>query len=395
MTRARVSLIALSAGAALASSALAQVAPAPAQQRPAPLFIEQAPPQVATLYATGQQILTQWEQDWRPMCGSELTHFGLNELIASAKSHELEFASGAPIRVVDFGRHEGGQGEQDPAGGLDIVFILAASVPPAAVPAFAFVESYLEAIFVDPVTVTINVSFAVLGDGVLGSASSFRAGASWTNSRAGLVNGMDAGDVIQTYLPTGSTIPVRYNGNSSTVTREDRVFWTRACYNTTIGYVAGDAANMQFNSNFNWDYNPAGGVTGYSFQDVVAHEVGHTLGFSSGADYRTNDMDGLDIFRFQRTDGLSDFNPDTYGEFQVCPRTVDFNTPNDNANSDTITSEYRMSDGNPYQCSHFREQTANIGLMDPALGAGKSNWPYFYKPSDLEMFDAIGWSPVN
>jgi len=381
---------------ALSLTALVSVfaAPSLAQQdanRPMPLYIEPATPQVATLYATGTKIQTQWEQRWRPICGSDLTNFGLKELIASARSHESEFAPGARILVIDAGRHVGGDGEQNPAGGLNIVFNLGASVPPAAVPAFSAMELYLESLFSDPVTVTISVSFANLGSGVLGSTSSFYTNATWTSSRAGLVNGMDVNDTIQSFLPTGSTIKVRYNGNTQTQTNEDRVFWTRASFNATVGVVAGNAASMQFNSNFGWDYDPSNGVSGYSFQDVVTHEVGHSLGFTSGADFRNSDIEALDLYRFQRTDGNGDYNPDTTAEFQVRPRTVDYNTPNDDANSDTIASEYRMSDGNPYQASHFREQAANIGLMDPALGSNQTFYPNFFRTSDLEMFDAFGW----
>jgi hypothetical protein len=99
----------------------------------------------------------------------------------------------------------------------------------------------------------------------------------------------------------------------------------------------------------------------------------------------------LDLFRFQRTDGSSDNNPDTTAEFQVRPRRCSYNAPNDDHNSDLVSAEYRMSDGNPYQASHFREQTPNIGLMDPALAAGQTFWPAFYSTADLAMFDAIGY----
>jgi hypothetical protein len=58
---------------------------------------------------------------------------------------------------------------------------------------------------------------------------------------------------------------------------------------------------------------------------------------------------------------------------------------------DVITKEYRMSDGFPYQCSHFREQSPSIGLMDPAMAQGETNYPDFYRSADLKLFDAIGY----
>jgi hypothetical protein len=150
---------------------------------------------------------------------------------------------------------------------------------------------------------------------------------------------------------------------------------------------------MTFSTNFTFDFDPTNGITAntYSFQDIVIHETGHAMGFTSGGDFRSRDMETLDLFRFQNTDGSGDYNPDTTAEFQVRSRLVRYNAPNDDHNSDLISAEYRMSDGSPYQMSHFREQTANIGLMDPALAPGQTFYPAFYSTADLAMFDAIGY----
>ena len=53
-----------------------------------------------------------------------------------------------------------------------------------------------------------------------------------------------------------------------------------------------------------------------------------------------------------------------------------------------------MADGDPYQPSHFRNQTARIGVMAPTLAAGVTLWPDFYWEADLAIFDAIGWDYV-
>ncbi|MEP0847741.1 MAG: immunoglobulin domain-containing protein, partial [Phycisphaerae bacterium] len=59
---------------------------------------------------------------------------------------------------------------------------------------------------------------------------------------------------------------------------------------------------------------------------------------------------------------------------------------------DIISNEYRMSDGSPYQGSHFREQSSpHIGLMDPAIAGGETWYPNYFLSADLNMFDAIGW----
>ena len=128
---------------------------------------------------------------------------------------------------------------------------------------------------------------------------------------------------------------------------------------------------------------------------MLQHEVTHALGFASGADFRNNDLEMPDLIRFQRTDGTGNYNPDSLADFTTTPRLVDYNSPNDDHNSDLIDVEYRMSDGSPYQASHFREQTQNIGLMDPAIGGGQTyvNRPdtSYYSQADLDVLDFMGY----
>lgn len=345
------------------------------------------PAREAVIYATGERVLMSWQSVWKPVCSSDVSRLTVDDLAQMARNHMAQFESARPDELIVVDSAVRGAG-------INLVYVLSGSVPAAAVPAFAAVESYIEGLFSDPITVTVNVSFQPLGAGILGGTSSTYGYTSYTTSRTGLVNNRDANDTIQTFLPTGSTIPVRYNGGSSTVTNEDRVFWTLANFNATVGAVAGTAANMTYNTNFTWDYDPSNGISAgaFSFQDVVLHETGHALGFTSGADFRVNDLETLDLFRFQSTDGSGDYNPDTTAEFQVRPRLVDYNVPNDAHISDLISAEYRMSDGSPYQASHFREQTSPyIGLMDPAFTYGETHYPNFFQAADLAMFDAIGY----
>jgi hypothetical protein len=289
---------------------------------------------------------------------------------------------------------------------LNLVFNLGSSVPPEAVPALESASKYLKSLFSDPITVNINIDFAVLGPGILGSTSVTYTATppSWTTTRAGLVGGMDADDYIQNYLPAGSTIPVRYDGSSSTVTNEDRCYFAKANYGAAIGSISGSCASITFSSEILWDYDPADGVPGNKMclQSVVLHELGHALGFVSRAEswYEPNtDITSLDIYRFQRTDGSGDYNPDNVSEFQVRPRLVDYNNPNDDHNSNVFASggadiEYGMSDGDPYQSSHFRQDSVD-GIMQPAMGDGETFYPNFYRTADINMFDAIGWDYPN
>lgn len=365
--------------------------PVDGSQRPL-IYIIPGKPQISTLYHDGSQIVIQEEQRWRFMCGSDVTGLTIDDLRFYAERHNAEF-EGGPAVVIDTGTR---------GGGINIIFNLGDSVPSEAYDAFVMAEVLLENLFRDEIEVQINAGFDQLPSGVLGATHSwYRDNESYRNSRDGLQNGMDDDDVIQSWLPSGTTIPVRYNGGSDVVTDENRIDWTRANYRATIGTVSGTAAGMTFNTVISWDYDPSNGISGsrFSFVDVLLHETGHALGFTSGADIE-NEMHALDIYRFQRSDGNYDYNPDTYPEFQTTPRLVDFNVPNDDHNSDLIDYTYRMSDGNPYQASHFRQQTNPwIGLMDPAIAAGETHYPNFFSAADINMFDAVGYDyppcPIN
>ena len=346
-------------------------------------IIEPGPALHTTLYADGTQREFPTQIVTRPFCGSDLSQVDAASLREMADHHRAVLSEPAPVAPAGSQR----------AAMLNLVFIVT-NAPPGAQAAIDAVEAKLESIFTDNITVTITINFAVLDPNILGSTGSATVfPVSYTTLRNGLVNGMDTDDFIQTSLPTGSSIPVRYDGNTTVVTNETQLIVNVATFNATIGFAGGNAASMTINSIFPWDFDPSNGVPSnmQDFQSVLTHEVGHALGFTSGIGFGTGFMTILDIYRFQRTDGAGNFNPDTLAQFGTTARLVDFNTPDDDANSDTITSEYRMADGTPFQASHFRQQVPSIGNMDPAQANGESFFPDFYQPSDREMFDAIGW----
>ncbi len=360
---------------------------------PTPHYVQQTGVEISTNYVTQERELVPTEWVWRPMCGSDMSQVTAADLRRHAQLRMQTLDSTEGKVVID-------TTSRGAPTNFNLIVIADGSVPQAALDAIAIAEQYIESQFGDNITVRVNVDFANLGSGVIGQAGSGRSQVSYATARSGLVNGMDGDDTIQSALPTGSTIGVRYNSLSTTVTNETRVFFNRANFRATIGTLSSSAdADLTFNSSFNFDYDPSNGVSGTDFQSVFIHEVGHALGFTSGADFRFNDIEALDLYRFPRNDSVenvnNDYDPDTIAEFTARPRFADLDTSSsqDNqeapANSDLISVEYPMSDGRPNQASHFDE--GFNGIMDPTLGGGQTFFPNFYRDSDLTMFDALGY----
>ncbi|MBC7772587.1 MAG: hypothetical protein H7210_08855 [Pyrinomonadaceae bacterium] len=334
----------------------------------------------------GMPTQMQTEEVWKPACSNQVQVSQLDLILMSSR-HAADFGGGLPgIRIVD--------NTPSPRAGLNVVYVLGGSVPAAAVASFGLAEAYLEAQFTgDTMTLTVTVSFAALPPGVIGGTGSAYGTLAWADSRSTLVAGMDASDTIQSSLPAGTTIPVRYT--AAATTNENRIFWTLANFKANGGVVGGNDASMQYSTAFPFDFNPANGVTAntISLVDVIIHETGHSMGFGSGVDFRVNDIETHDIFRFRSTDGASDFNPDSAAEFGVRPRWAVRNNPNNDVQFDTISGiEYALSDGSPWQASHFREQFPAIGIMDPAFSYGETFFPNYLRASDFTAFDAIGWN---
>ena len=246
------------------------------------VLIEPGPPTTVVYHADGRTEQASTETVWRYMCGSDTSNLTLDDLrrtVENARQAERDAAAAGPLEA------------QVAGAGLNIVFTGFSGMSQAARDALEIVAQYIEKQFSDNVTVTISVSMANMGSGVIGATgSSYASPPSYTTARAGLVAGMDSDDTIQDFLPLGSTLPVRYSGASATVTNETQVWFTRANFKAALGSSSGGDANMQFNTQFPFDFDPTNGITSgtMDFQSIVAHEVGHALGFTSGADFRTN-----------------------------------------------------------------------------------------------------------
>lgn len=153
---------------------------------------------------------------------------------------------------------------------------------------------------------------------------------------------------------------------------------------------------ITFSSEFDWDFNPTDGVPNgaYDFIGVAVHEIGHSLGFLSGAQdfdysvgggYPVDDFwwgYGLDMFRYSAP-GVLDwtFGTDSYFSLDggVTPYGGGFWSTGD-------------VNGDGWQASHWKQNgtCANfLGIMNPYLCDGTVS---AVSGLDLGTLDAIGWN---
>ncbi len=356
------------------------------------ILIEERPAESITLYTDRSKVSMPSHTRWSYMCGSDTSNATIGDLQKMAEITRGEIAGLKPKSNIVISA----AGNASSSGGLNIVFEMpcTSNFPPGAAAALESAATYIESQLGNPIEVRILVVFSALDLGIIGGTGSVFFNLNYDEVRAGLILSKDSNDFIQDFLPNSTTIPVRYS-TSSFITNEATIFLTRANLSAGIGRIDGRAALMQFSNTFSFDFDPSDGIGAgqIDFQSVVVHEVGHALGFTTGVvTGAAGSMDTMDLFRFERFDGLGDYNPDTLAEFMATPRNVVVGTEAilDVFAPGIFNGEYRMEDAMPQQASHFLDN-ASIGIMDPTFSTGESFYPNFYRLPDLEVLDAMGW----
>ena len=171
----------------------------------------------------------------------------------------------------------------------------------------------------------------------------------------------------------------------------------------------GTIPNIGFNSAFNYDFNPNDGISPgqTDFEAVTAHEIGHTLGFTStigSATVASPIFTPWDLFRV-RPDAVVPGESYTDGVgWEVTPRVI---TPGPvssdgvqvmftgDAEYETSTATGSRTGGDGQQASHWRDDALRppgpnrkIGIMDPTIGAGEQ---IEISPADIRALDLFGY----
>jgi hypothetical protein len=278
----------------------------------------------------------------------------------------------------------------------------------AARDAFVRAAQNWETVILSPITIYIDVDFGTTNFGqpwpsqVLGSTGTPSASYPYQSVRTNLIaeangEGNTTKQAIFNSLPATS-VPTDL-GNASTTDVID----TNA---RAIGLLPANAqstdlaAQIAFNSNFAYDFNPSDGITTgqTDFEAVATHEIGHALGFDSDAGQGSSLPAVWDLYRFR--------TGTTSGTFSTAQRVMTIGGSPDPLQFDFIpgNSELGLSTGGPapgpndgdgWQSSHWKHISncgTAIGIMDPAIPSGCHRT---ITPSDLLALTSFGFNLTN
>lgn len=161
-----------------------------------------------------------------------------------------------------------------------------------------------------------------------------------------------------------------------------------------------DAPSIGFNSAFQYDFNPADGISPgrKDFEAVVVHEIGHMLGFTSLVGLSEDEEEDipviptiLDFFRFRP--GV------TNGTFTTAQRIQSSGGDQVFFGGGTAlplsTGRPDGTGGDEQQASHWKDDALSgvrIGIMDPTLSSGVRSE---LTANDLTAFATIGYNVVT
>ncbi|MGM9480812.1 NF038122 family metalloprotease [Roseateles sp. NT4] len=289
---------------------------------------------------------------------------------------------------------------------------------------FRIAAKYWESVLTNNATIELNVGYGGLPPGVLGSTGSSLSQFVPISDYYSALNATKTSALDN--LAVANLSPLNGNGGVSALvpsylspanqTGINVAGGTRLApdnaINSTLALTTANAkalganfgpsfidGTIQFSNQFAFDFNPTDGITAgsYDFIGVAIHEIGHALGFVSGAD----DFDYSDGYAGSVDDawwsyGLDMFRYSATGQLNWAPNEPSYFSLDGGATplwSGYFSTGETTGDGN--QASHWKEPNQAtpcnnfLGVMNPYICGGKMD---SVTALDLAAFDAIGWN---
>jgi len=270
----------------------------------------------------------------------------------------------------------------------------------------------------DSIDVNIDVGFSVLGSGILGSTATQRDTFTYSDFTTALIadqtstddftaiSNLQAGSDFDILInrtndnPNGSGSATFYVDHDASVNNQTiRMSLANAKALGLLGASATKDAEIQFNSDFTFDFDRSDGISAgaFYFIGIAAHEIGHALGFTSGVDILDSNSTGtffnedaftwvntLDMFRYSTDSVISDAL-----DWTADNRDKYFSIDGGISNLGLFSTGTTYGDGR--QASHWKDNLG-LGLMDPTTGTGEQ---IDITALDSQAFDVIGWDLIS
>lgn len=304
-----------------------------------------------------------------------------------------------------------------------LTFNFTGTVPTNVQAGFDAAAGRWESMLNDNITINITIGFSALPPGVLGSTSSNHQTFSYSSVRSAIISDATSTDdsTVAANLPSGSSIPIYINrtadnpngagsatpyldndgGANNTTMRLTRA--NAKALGLITGTDAAEDAAITFSSDFAFDFDPTDGIDfdKIDFVGVATHEIGHSLGFTSGVDALDINSDGTpyyyndDAFTYVKTLDLLRYSSDSaaLGAIDWTAGTSDKYLSLDGGQSyvDGLQFSEGRTWGDGNQASHWKADDitgTTIGIMDPTTGYGQLD---AITNNDERALDVIGY----
>jgi hypothetical protein len=272
--------------------------------------------------------------------------------------------------------------------------------------AFNAAADIWEGTFFDPITININIEFAPLDPGVLGSTQARRVTHPYTTVRSAMIAEAFGSELTALNLLPAASLPVvdvngtRSDTNLTLTSANAKALGLGTANDPMFGTppASGADARVAFATAFasSFDFNRADGVSfgKTDFVTVAAHEIGHVLGFTSLTDFQDGNT-GLvvhpttvDLWRFAETGGAHTIGTENRKFTQGAAEYYDSVLNNRQmSRGRNLVDPLCNAFGNKCQAAHWRDSLGN--LMDPTVATDIIVNP---TSDDVHALDYIGYS---